>query len=263
MPFKNKKDTSEFDAADVARENLQRGYSKKMHVGADQEGGPIMTDVIDANFLEQRLRTEMIDYEMAIVEGKKIVAQIESAKDRFMRLGELADAVGTHYGEGSLKSFAKEIGIAACTLARARSVFRAWPKEAPAPKSYAVAQELQAHPNRLEIIRRNPDLTKREARQLRRRRDRETRSASDHLREETKRWFRNAVRRADEAIRDAGVANSEVEPELRQAMLEAVEPTLLPTLRDAAEALMRLADYLEQLTQEEEPREQVNFEAAE
>jgi hypothetical protein len=205
----------------------------------------------------------VIEYETAIAEGKEIIAKIDSSRDRLMRLGELADEVGRGYGEGRLKRFAKEIGIAACTLARCRSVFRAWPKEAPAPKSYAVAQELQAHPNRLEIIRRNPDLTKRDARQIRRRHDRETRPASDHLREEAKRWFRNVVRRAGEAVRDAGVADGEISPSLRQATREAVEPTLLPTLREAAEALIRLAVYLEQLTQEEEPREQVTLEAAE
>src|SRR4051794_10928722 len=141
---------------------------------------PIMTGVIDvANVSPQRRRTEAaIDYETAIAEGKEIVSKIESSRDRLMRLGELADEVGRGYGEGRLKRFASEIGIAACTLARCRSVFRAWPKQAPAPKSYAVAQELQSHPNRLEIIGRNPDMTKREARQIRRRYDRERRPAS-------------------------------------------------------------------------------------
>jgi hypothetical protein len=223
-----------------------------------------MTDATDvANVLLPRRRTEgAIDYETAVAEGKEIIAEIDSSRDRLMRLGELADEVGSGYGEGRLKRFAKEIGIAACTLARCRSVFRAWPKEAPAPKSYAVAQELQAHPNRLEIIRQNPDMTKRKAREIRRRHDRETRSAPDHIREEAKRWFRNVVQRAGEAIRDADFADSEVSPNLRQATREAIEPMLLPTLREAAAALIRLAAYLEQLTQEE-PREEVTLEAVE
>jgi hypothetical protein len=223
-----------------------------------------MTDAVDvANVLQPRRQTEAaIDYETAVAEGKEIIAKIDSSRDR-MRLGELADEVGRGYGEGRLERFAKEIGIAACTLARCRSVFRAWPKEAPAPKSYAVAQELQAHPNRLEIIARKPDMTKSEARQIKRRHDRETRPASDHLREEAKRWFRNVVRRAGEVIRDATVADSEVSPNLRRLTREAVEPKLLPTLREAAEALIRLADYLEQLTQEEEPREEVTLDAVE
>jgi len=214
-----------------------------------------MTDALDVASVQPRRRTKaVIDYETAVAEGKQIIAKIDSSRDK-LRLGELADQVGKGYGEGRLKRYAREIGIAACTLERCRSVFRAWGKEAPAPKSYAVAQELQAHPDRVEIIRRNPDLTKREARQINRRRDRETRLASDHLREENKRWFRNVVRRADEAVRDASVADSEVSPELRQAMREAIEPKLLPTLREGAEALNRLADFLEQLAQEEEPRD--------
>jgi hypothetical protein len=106
-------------------------------------------------------------------------------------------------------------------------------------------------------------MTKREARQIMRRHNRETRPASDHLREEMKRWFRNLVRRADEAVHDASIADSEVSPDLRQATREAVEPKLLPTLRDAAEALIKLAAYLERLTQEGEPRGQVPREAAE
>jgi hypothetical protein len=222
-----------------------------------------MTDAMDvANVLQQRRRTEAA-YEAAVAEGKEIIAQIDSSRDKLLRLGELADEVERGYGERRLERFAKEIGIAACTLARCRSVFRAWPKEAPAPKSYAVAQELQAHPNRFDVIRQNPDMTKREARQIRRRHDRETRQASDHLREEMKRWFRNVVRRAGEAIRDASVADGEVSPDLRRMTREAVEPKLLPTLREAAEALIRLADYLEQLTQEEEPREELTLKAVE
>jgi hypothetical protein len=106
-------------------------------------------------------------------------------------------------------------------------------------------------------------MTKREARLIRRRHDRETKPASDHLREEMKRWFRNVVRRAGEAVRDAGVADGEVSPKLRQATREAVEPKLLPTLREAAEALIRLAAYLEQLLQEEESPEEVTLEAVE
>jgi Subunit ChlI of Mg-chelatase len=80
-------------------------------------------------------------------EGKKIVAQLNASRDRLMRLGELAAGVEKQYNEEKLKQFAKDIGIPFCTLARCRSVYRAWQgKEAPAPKSYAVAQELQAHP---------------------------------------------------------------------------------------------------------------------
>jgi hypothetical protein len=82
------------------------------------------------------------DYDEAVAEAKQIIAEKDSSRE-WLRLGELADKLEPRYGEQTLKRFAKDIGIAACTLERHRSVFRAWPKEAPAPKSYAVAQELR------------------------------------------------------------------------------------------------------------------------
>jgi hypothetical protein len=208
------------------------------------------------------LTHSVIDYDTALAEGKQLVAKLDAALAGKMRLGELADEIGRGYGDDRLRHFAKEIGIAACTLARCRSVFRAW-KGAPAPKSFAVAQELQAHPNRVQIIERDPDISKRKARQFRRRLDRENRLAPDHLREETKRWFRAVIQRAGETIRSAHVADGVVEPGLRQLTREVVEPRLLPTLRDAAEALVRLAEYLENLTQEADLPEQVTLEPAE
>jgi hypothetical protein len=60
-----------------------------------------------------------------------------------MRLGELADKLEPRYGDRTVAKFAAEIGIAACTLKRCLSVYRAWKGiEAPAPLSYAVLQEL-------------------------------------------------------------------------------------------------------------------------
>ncbi len=77
----------------------------------------------------------------------------------------------TAYREGTLKRFAKAIGISECTLGRYRDVYRAW-KDISAPGreslSYAVARELAAHPDRAEIVRDNPDITKREAAKIRR-----------------------------------------------------------------------------------------------
>lgn len=117
-----------------------------------------------------------IDYDAAVVEGKEIVediaAKLASAQDRRMRLGELADAVEKAYGEGRLTKYAKDIGAALCTLKRSRSVYRAWAENEAAPpllpKSFAVAQDLQRHPRRFEIIKKDPDITTRKARTLRR-----------------------------------------------------------------------------------------------
>lgn len=203
-----------------------------------------------------------IGYEEAVAQAKQIIAKTASCQ---MRLGELADKIEKGYGEQRLRRFAADIGIAACTLERCRSVFRAWENQAPAPKSYSVAQELQAHPHRFELIRNNPDMTKREARRIMRRLRTEQTQANfaTHQREEQKRWFRAVIRHAGETLRDAAIADGEVSLELRQALRDIIEPTLLATLREAGSAVIRLADFLEQIAREEDPREQLLAEAAE
>jgi hypothetical protein len=77
--------------------------------------------------------------------------------------------VETKYGDRTLKTFATAIGTVICTLERHRTVYRAWKdglKDIPAPGpklGYAVARELAKHPDRLAIIKNNPNITKREA----------------------------------------------------------------------------------------------------
>src|SRR5271165_5026597 len=162
----------------------------------------------------------VIDYEAAVREGKEITTQIELGRDRLMRLGELADGVEKGYGEKRLDQFACDIGMAACTLMRCRSVYRAWhvedaPKEAPAPKSYAVAQELQSHPRRFDLIKDKPNLTKREARKLVREHKAQVVTEDGWLRDHTKRWLAGACQHATQVIRDAAFVDSKVTPELR------------------------------------------------
>jgi anthranilate/para-aminobenzoate synthase component I len=205
--------------------------------------------------------SQTINYDDAVREGKQILADIDSKQDRLMRLGQLADAVETRYGEHKLKDFAKAIGIARCTLERCRSVYRAWAgNEAPAPKSYAVAQELQSHPDRFAIIRENPHLTKRAARKLRhehrRREEAAARARDDWHREHSRRWFKSMIEHAQELIRDGELAQPEnklLEP-LRSSTRAAIQPELLPTLRAAGKAAIRLADFLERLAAED-PKE--------
>jgi hypothetical protein len=108
-----------------------------------------------------------IDYDAAVREAKSILKQFSTGQ---MRLGELADKVQPKYGEQTLKRFAGEIGIAPCTLARYRSVYRAWADEIPAPGldslSYSVARELVPHPDRAKLIHDKPNITKRQAREI-------------------------------------------------------------------------------------------------
>jgi hypothetical protein len=200
----------------------------------------------------------MIDFDAAVSEGKEILARAEGDQ---MRLAELADGIEPRYGDQTLERFAREIGVAACTLKRRRSVYRAWKDiGAPAPQCYAVAQELATHPDRANIIRTNPDITKRQARQIMRERQRAEVVAAprDWRRNEWRRWFQAVVQLATKAIRDGAVADQPVAPEVRQILREVIEPHLLQTLRDGGEALIRLADFLEALIAEPEETTQEN-----
>jgi hypothetical protein len=60
-----------------------------------------------------------IPYEEAVDEGKDIVTKMDGEQRRYqMRLGELADKVETKYADRTVAKFAKEIGVATCTLKR-------------------------------------------------------------------------------------------------------------------------------------------------
>jgi hypothetical protein len=82
-------------------------------------------------------------------------------------------------------------------------------------------------------------------------------------RDEQRRWFKAVIKHAEEVIRDASITDGEVTPPLKEALRESVEPDLLLTLRDAAEGLTKLADFLEELTTapERRPLKRVRFKA--
>jgi len=130
--------------------------------------------------------SDIIPFEAAVRECKAIRARIEgrnedTERDHF-RIGEIADKVEkTKYGDRTYAKLAERSNIAYSCLKRYLSVYRAWkgtPFGAPGPQSvsYSVLRELAALPevaglpNREQIIRDNPDITKREAEQLRRER---------------------------------------------------------------------------------------------
>lgn len=103
-------------------------------------------------------------FKKAVAKARQILADIDTPKQ--MQIGELADQVQKVYGEKKLKQFAKAIGISEGTVERYRSVWRAWstkPKSAPEPKFYSVAKALEAHPDRFDLIKQNPDMTKDDA----------------------------------------------------------------------------------------------------
>lgn len=201
----------------------------------------------------EKVELAQIPYDEAVTEAKQIIAAIESSE---MRLGELADRLEPKYGEQTLTRFAKEIGIAVCTLERRRSVYRAYKEiPAPAPKSFAVAQELAAHPDRAEIITNNPNLKKSEARKLMkawRQKDQQEKTSDDWQLEDTRRWFKDLVTRANDAIADGELSETHhLDPAKRQILREVVEPTLVPILREGGAAWIKLADFLKRCLMDE------------
>ena len=198
----------------------------------------------------------VINYDDAVSEAKQIIATIESNE---MRLGELADRLEPRYGEKTLEKFAKEIGVAVCTLERRRSVYRAWKEiPAPAPISFSVQQELQNHPDRARIIAENPNLTKGQARALTRawrKKDQEEKAGGDWKLETTKRWFNDLVSRASKALSDVEMTKAHLDPAKRLILRKVVEPTTLDTVRKGGEAWIHLADFLAHCLEEETPAE--------
>jgi len=165
-----------------------------------------------------------------------------------MRLGELAAQVETNYGESSLKVFAKDIGMALCTLQRSRSTWRAWAEiSATPPKLYSVAQELQAHPDRAQIITNNPNITVREARKKSQEwKEEQQQSDPNFQMEQMKKFFTGLLLRASKVVRDAEIINfnSEQRRNLRKAI---TNPRELDDLQEAAPAWTTIVDFLQRL----------------
>ena len=83
-------------------------------------------------------------------------------------LGDLADKVEKVYGENRLKQFAEDINYRGnvCTLERCRDVCRAFPKTGADP-GFSLRLNCSQHiPVAFEIVERNPDISKAEAREL-------------------------------------------------------------------------------------------------
>jgi hypothetical protein len=103
-------------------------------------------------------------YQDAVRKGRDAIAVIS---DKQWILGDLALQVSKVYGENRLERFAEDINFpgAACTLGRYRSVCSAFPKTGGRPRFFASAQVLQTHPDCLEIVKRNPAISKAAARE--------------------------------------------------------------------------------------------------
>jgi hypothetical protein len=202
---------------------------------------------------------DIIPYERAVNEGKEIVLEIEAAERGQLRLGELADKVEPKYGDRTQAKLATEIGVAKCTLDRYRTVYRAWAGNlAPGPNlvpQYAVLRELATHPEREQIIRQNPNLTKREARDKMRDHKRASGEKQKQDQEEdwlkhSRKWFEDLVVLANEVSSAAGVVD-ECTPEQLDTLLQAVDPGSLMYVRRGGRRLFKLANHLAELLGEE------------
>src|SRR6516165_8282156 len=175
------------------------------------------------------------------------------------RLGQLADQVKTDYGDRTLAKFARAIGKSPSCVKRYRDVYRAFP-EIGAPErqlsSYSVRKELATHPKREQIIRDNPNLTRREAQDLMRRhrgteKEKQKQDQEDEWLRDNRRWFNDLVALADEVSRAVDVVD-ECTPEQLDNLLRAVDPKMLMYVRGGGRRLAGLADRLEALLEEQE-----------
>jgi hypothetical protein len=200
---------------------------------------------------------EFIPYEDAVREGKVI---LEAASKGQLRLGELAHMVETRYDDRTLAKFAKDIGVSPCTLARHRDVYRAFKDTAicapgrDSVPSYAVLRELATHPDREEIVRANPNITKREANGLMGKRkgaaeEQQQEEQENGWRKDNRRWFRELYNHTLEISRMIGVAlNSS--PEKQRELSQVVEPLMLMNMGGCGRMLVEFVDHFEALDEE-------------
>jgi hypothetical protein len=214
--------------------------------------------------------TESINYDAAVTEGKAIVAKIEEAERGQLRLGELADMVETRYSDRTLAKFAVDLGVAKCTLDRYRTVYRAW-KDILAPGAkippYTVLRELATHPDRAEIIEKDPAITKREACQLVRREkataeeDQQEKQESGWLKQNRK-WFKDLVTQASEVSRIATTVDLDAcTTKQLEDLRDAIEPNLLRQVRSAGLLLRETADRLAEICELDENYDPIPGEA--
>jgi hypothetical protein len=214
----------------------------------------------------------VVEFHAAVIEGKKILKEIEVAERGQLRLGELAAKLEPKYKDRTLAKFAEELGVAKCTLERYRNVYRAWEgKLAPGPISvpYAVLRELQTHPDREEIIREKPHLTKGDAHGImyRRKNDAEEAKKEEQQKEQeddwlknNRRWFRELYAHAEEAARAVDIACNSP-PEKQRELAQVPDGLMLMNLRGYGNRLIRLADLLEKFLEEDEAAARAEREA--
>jgi len=198
-----------------------------------------------------------------IAQGKKLVATlkandatlkstqaaIDSAE---MKLGKLADGQKPIYGDRTLAEFAKVLDISFNRLNRCRSVYRAYKDneiKGPAPK-FGVLQALQGHPNRDEIIRERPDLTRREARTFMKDYHKAQGTQENWRVRDTRGWWNQVKKHAQETIQYGHPKQEYLDPKIMGLAIDDWDITersfdlasqTFATLRDEMKRLRPLA----------------------
>jgi hypothetical protein len=106
--------------------------------------------------------TNAIKYEAAVDELKTLRDGTDS---NIWRMAEIAMAVEPKYGEETLQRLATDVGLAYTTLRHYRTTVDAWPECGVRPP-FSVAYILNSHDDRLALIKKKPDMTKREAKKI-------------------------------------------------------------------------------------------------
>jgi hypothetical protein len=177
----------------------------------------------------------------------------------------LADKVETKYDDRTLAKFAAEIGVAACTLARYRDVYRAWKDTAicapgrDSVSSYTVLRELAAHPDREKIFQTNPNITKREAHRLMRELkgaevEQQQEEQENDWRKDNRRWFRELYNHTVEVSRMVRVALN-LPPEKQRELLQVVDRLMLMNMGGCGRMLADFVDRFEALREEAEAKD--------
>ena len=203
----------------------------------------------------------IIPFEDAVRECKQIRARIEgrnedTERDHF-RIGEIADKVQTKYKDRTHAELAKRSNIAYSCLKRYLSVYRAWkgtPFGAPGPQSvsYSVLRELATLEDREQIIRDNPNMTRREAEKLRRERNGKGKGNRDGqgngtggsgFSEDKRRYVKDMRTRAEDLRKKAEEAWEATDAQLDDLAQVAGEQVLM-NLRADAKVVVELAELL-------------------
>jgi hypothetical protein len=234
------------------------------------------------------LTDDEAEYRATVEECKAATADISGKQ---WILGDGAAQVTKKYGENRLERFAEDINFhgAACTLGRYRPVCLAFPKTGPRPRFFGSAKVLQTHPDRIQIVTENGNISMRDARAIMRKwraehpdkaqaeeddpideedteptpgatstrakakaalKEKQQQEQEDEWLKDNRRWFRDLVAVAHEASRVAGAVDLDDDEQLNK-LLPAVDPKMLMDVRGAGRMLFRVANRLAELLGED------------